>query len=85
MTGWHYELMRGVIGFPEGFIHCADGGFDVGAGFFEAGEVVGAKEVLAGRIHGVKVKDGIAALPGVGTDKRVFLSVNEVCIFAALG
>ena len=46
---------------------------------------MGAKEVLAGLVHGVKVKYGIAALPGVCSNERVFLPMYEVGVFTAAG
>ena len=44
---------------------------------------MGAKEVLTGLVHCVKIQGGIAALPAPGSHERVFLPVNEVGIFAA--
>jgi hypothetical protein len=78
------DVRRGVRG-PEGIEDCADGGFVVSAGLFEAGEIVGSQEVLTGPVHGVEVQFRIAALPGVSGYERVFLPVYEVRIFASSG
>ena len=77
--------VRGRIRPPEGVEDGADGGFVVRAGFLEAGEVVGAKEIPSGLVHGVKIQGGIGALPTPWSHERVFLPVNEVGIFTAAG
>ena len=46
---------------------------------------MGAEEIPAGLVHGVKIQGGIAALPAPGSHERVFLPVNEVGIFTAAG
>ena len=46
---------------------------------------MGAKNVLAGLIHCIKIQGGITALPAPGGHERVFLPVNEVGIFTAAG
>ena len=81
----HNLDMGGGVGLPEGIVDGADGGFVVSAGFLEAGKIVGPQEILAGPVHGLKVQMGVAALPGIGAEKRVFLPMDEVGIFPASG
>jgi len=77
--------MRRDIWLPKSFVHGADGGFVVGTGFLEAGEVVGAKQKAASLIHSVKIQHGIAALPGISPQERVLLPMQKVGVFAASG
>jgi hypothetical protein len=77
--------MGGDIRFPVGFEDCADGGFVVSAGLFEAREVMGSEEILAGLVHGVKVQRRITAEPGIIADKRVFAPVDEIGVFPPFG
>ena len=59
----HQLKMGGFVGFPEGVEDGADGCLVVASGLFKTGKVVGAEDMPAGFVHGVKIQCRIAAKP----------------------
>jgi len=73
----------GLVGVPGGFVDGADGGFVVGSGFLEAGEVVGAEKEFGGLVHGLEVEVGVGVEVGPAICERVLGAVQEVGVLPA--